>query len=52
MVVQRLMGAIVVVELKISAESVLGLTYLMVIVQINLLVLYTAPEPLHEYIDL
>jgi hypothetical protein len=31
-------------ELKISAEPVLGLTHLLVIVQINLLILHNLPQ--------
>jgi len=49
-VVQRLMETLVVVKLKISAEPVLGFTYLLVIVQINLLVFHAAPKTFNEYL--
>jgi hypothetical protein len=40
----------VVVEFKISAKPVLGFTYLLVIVQINLLVFHAAPKTVNEYV--
>ncbi len=46
MIAQRLVQSSV-VKLKILAKPVPGLTYLMVIVQIDLLVLYAAPQTFH-----
>ncbi len=50
MVAQRLVQSITVVKLKILTEPVLGLTYLLVIVQINLLVFHAAPKTFKEYV--
>jgi len=49
-IVERLMDALLAVELEVLGQPPLGLPAVAVVVRVNLLVLHAAPQPLDEHV--